>query len=241
MPFLVIPHSPEYLLQSPPDSHRTPFNEVLRAYNGFEAGQPWIDLTPNMELSIENAYYQPGAPRTGLAGFLGTEIARYAVLSSGLDLLSVQSMPSRPQSDVAVQELISTALKDFNHYRLYYEIVFARKDHSHGSVLLGAKTQAEINELSARLTHPEMVCYPSSVHCTVFPEACSVTVEIELVVNGKSISVVWGSTLASIARAPHHLKITRLYAGQLKAIRLDAKDPKALGLPLLPGDQITWN
>ena len=239
--FQVIPHSPQYLLQSPPDSHRTPFADVLRAYNGFEAGHAWIDLTPNMELRIENAYYEAGAPRSGLAGFLGTEVARYAVLSNGLDLVSVQPMKNRPNADIPVQDLISGAARKFSHYRLYFEIVFARTDHSHGSVLLGAGSRKEIDELSERLTHPETVCYQPFVHCTVFPEACSVSVEMKVVVNGKATSVVWGSTLGNIAKQPHHLQIKRLFAGHLRPIRIDQNDPKALLLPLLPGDQITWN
>jgi hypothetical protein len=54
-----------------------PFPDVLRVYNGFEPGRAWMELRPGMELRIENAYYQPGMPRSGLNGFLGTEIAQY--------------------------------------------------------------------------------------------------------------------------------------------------------------------
>ena len=239
--FQVIPHSPQYLLQSPPDGHRTPFTDVLRAYNGFEPGHASIDLTPNMELRIENAYYQAGARRTGLAGFLGTEVARYAILSNGLDLLSVLPMKNRPTGDLPVQDLIASAARKFSHYRLYYEIVFARTDHSHGSVLLGANTRHEIDELSAQLTHPETVCYPSSPHCSVFPEACSVSVEMKVLVNGQATSVLWRSTLGDIAKHPHHVALRRLYAGHLRPVRLDPNDPQALSLPLLPGDRIMWN
>lgn len=239
--FQVIPHSPHYLLQSPPDAHRTPFTELLKTYNGFEAAHAWIDLTPLMELRIENAYYEPGFPRTGLKGFLGTEVAQYTVASSGLHLLSVKPMENRPKSDVPVQSLISSAATKFSHYRLYFEIVFARSNHSHGSVLLGADSSKEIDELSARLTHPETVCYPPFIHCNSFPEACSVSVEMKIVVNGKATSVVWGSTLGSIAKRPHRLEMKRLYTGQLTPVRLDPNDPKALLLPLLPGDHIVWN
>jgi hypothetical protein len=49
--FEVLPNSPSYLLQSP-DSRRTPFPEVLKAYNAFEAGHAWIDLEPLMELRL---------------------------------------------------------------------------------------------------------------------------------------------------------------------------------------------
>jgi hypothetical protein len=239
--FQVIPQTTHYLLQSPPDSHRTPFTDVLRAYNGFEAGHASIDLTPLMELRIENAYYEAGAPRSGLAGFLGTEVARFAVLSNGLDLLSVQPMKNPPNDDIPVQNLISSAARNFSHYRLYFEIVFSRSDHSHGSVLLGADSQKDIDELSTRLTHPETVCYQPFTHCTVFPEACSVSVEMKIVVNGKETSVFWGSILGNIAKQPHHLEMKRLYAGHLMPVRLNPHDPKALLLPLLPGDQVTWN
>ena len=238
--FEVLPNSPNYLVESP-DSRRTPFPEVLKDYNGFEAGHAWIDLEPLMELRIENAYYEPGAPRTGLAGFLGTEVARYMVGSHGLALVSVQPMSDRPKDQVPVQGLISKAKTKFRNYRLYYEVVFARRNHSHGSVLLGADSEAEIEALSAQLSHPELVCSQRSSHCIVFPEACSLSVEMKVIVNGKPESVLWGSTLASIAKQPRHLEMKRIYAGQLKPVRIDANDSKSLLLPLLPGDQIVWN
>ncbi len=238
--FEVLPSSPNYVLQSP-DSRRTPFPEVLKAYNDFEAGHASIDLEPLMELRIENAYYAPGAPRSGLAGFLGTEVARYVVRSHGLALVSVHPMSNRPNDQIPAQDLISNTETKFSHYRLYYEIVFSKRDHSHGSVLLGADSQAEMDALSAQLSHPEVVCSRRSIHCIVFPEACSVSVEMKVIVNGKPESVLWGSTLASIAKQPRHLEMKRLYAGQLRPIRIDAKDPKSLLLPLLPGDRITWN
>jgi hypothetical protein len=238
--FAVLPHSPDYLLQAP-DSRRTPFPEVLKAYNGFEPGRAWIDLEPLMELRIEDAYYEPGARRTGLAGFLGTEVARYAVRPDGLTLASVQPMPNRPKDQLAVQDLIPTAETRFTSYRLYYEVLFARRNHSHGSVLLGANSQAEINALSAQMSNPEAVCSQQSIHCVVFPEACSVSVEMTVTVNGKPRSVYWGSTLASIAKQPRHLEMKRLYAGQLRPVRINANDSKALQLVLLPGDQVAWN
>lgn len=237
--FEVFPNSPNYLLQSP-DSRRTPFPELLKAYNGFEAGHPSINLEPLMELRIENAYYQPGAPRIGLTGFLGTEVARYLVTPHGLRLLSVHPMANRPNDQRPVQDLISHSDRKFSHYRLYYEVVFARRHHSHGSVLLGADSQAEIDALSAQLSNPEAVCSQGSPHCVVFPEACSVSVEMKVIVNGKSESVLWGSTLGSIAKQPLHLEMKRLYAGKLKPVRINANDPKSLLLPLLPGDRITW-
>jgi hypothetical protein len=238
--FEVLPNNPNYLLQSP-DSRQTPFPEVLKAYNDYEAGHAWIDLEPLMELRIENAYYAPGAPRSGLAGFLGTEVARYVVGSHGLALVSVDPMSNRPNDQIPVQDLISNTKTNFSHYRLYYEIVFSQRDHSHGSVLLSAESHAEIEALSAQLSHPEAVCSQRSTHCIVFPEACTVSVEMKVIVNGKPESVLWGSTLGSITKQPRHLEMKRLYAGELRPVRIDAKDPNSLLLPLLPGDRIAWN
>ncbi len=200
-----------------------------------------MDLRSLMELRIENAYYQKGASRRGLEGFLGTEVARYDVTPRGLQLVSVQSMKERPEGEPPVQQLISNTEMKFAYYRLYFEIVFTRNGDSHGSALLGANSIEDLNELSAELTEPEKVCNATSVHCTVFPEACSVSVEMKIVVNGKPQTIVWGSLLASITDHPQHLEMKRLYAGRLTPIKINPRDPNALRLPLLPGDQITWN
>jgi len=238
--FCVLPNEPNYLLQSP-DSEKTPFSGVLHAFNGFNPGQGSLDLSPLMGLRIENAYYQKGASRHGLTGFLGTETAQYELTAEGLSLESAQPMTGRPESDVPVQQLIPESQLHFREYRLYLEIFLPGSAGTHSSALLGANSKDELNRLSEQITKPESVCNSRSAHCTVFPEACSVSVEMQITVNGKRQMAFWGSSLASIADHPHHLKITRLYAGRQTPIKIDASDRGALRLPLLPGDQITWN
>jgi hypothetical protein len=239
--FQVLPQTPNYLLRAP-DRHETPLPDVLRDYNGFEPGKSWIELRPLMEVRIENAYYQQGSSRRGLAGFLGTEIARYQVRDDGLKLTSVQSMEERPRNDLPVQDLISAAVSHSRYYRLYYEIVFNRTTNSHGSVLLAANSREQMEQLSAQLDHPETVCGDGSTHCTAFPEACSVSVEMQIVVNGKTNSFVWGSLLSSVVGDhPQHLELRRLYARRLIPVEINLRDTDALRLPLLPGDHITWN
>lgn len=238
--FVVLPKEPSYLLQAP-NAHRVPFADVLEAYNGFKPGSGWIDLRPLMELRIENAYYQAGASRRGLAGYLGTEVGRYDVTPKGLQLLSVVPMANRPADEKPVQDLIAASQTKFAYYRLYYEILFARTNGSHGSVLLGAGSSEDIKQLAADLSNPESVCHPGASHCTVFPEACSVSVEMRIVANRKTQTVVWGTRLDRVVNNPHHLLVERLYNGRLTPIQIDFRDPKALLLPLLPGDVIDWN
>jgi len=239
--FQIIPGPQTYSLRFP-DKHQTQFPNILRDYNGFEPGESWVDLRPSMEVRIENAYYQPGVSRRGLDGFLGTEIARYAVDPDGLLLESILPMQGRPPSDPPVQNLISPAVAHARYYRLYFEILFNKTTNSHGSVLLAADSADQLDNLSEQLTHPEQVCGTASTHCTAFPEACSVSIEMHLVVNGKNDSRDWGSLLTSVVgRHPRHLELRRLYAGRLTRVKVDVADQAALRLPLLPGDHIVWN
>ena len=87
--FRVVPAQPDYVLHDPA-SRQIPFPDVLRTYNGFEQGRAWVDLCPGIELRIENAYYEPGMSRHGLAGFLSTEVAQYK-MKSGIE--AVYSKP----------------------------------------------------------------------------------------------------------------------------------------------------
>ncbi len=240
--FRVLPNHPDYLLRSP-DSTDTPFAEVLRRYNGFEPARSWMDLHPWMELSIENAYYKEGAPKRGLDGFLGTEIARYQVRpQGGLRQLSVQSMKQRPTDQAPVQHLIGGPQKHYRYYRFYSAIVFKRNGRTSGSVLLGANSTAELDRLAAQLlAEPASVCADKSAHCTAFPESCSVSIEMEIVVNGAPRTVMWGSLVGSVAIHPTHVELLRLYAGRPTPVEIDPSDPNALRLPLLPGDKLTWN
>jgi hypothetical protein len=226
------------LLQSP-DAHKTPFAEILRAYNGYERGQSWIDLRPLMELRIENAYYEPGASRQGLKGFLGTEVAKYEVRAKGLRLISVASMAHRPPHDLPVQQLIAPRALHWHNYRFFYEVFFPGSKDSHGSVILGADSMAEMKRLSEQMSQPEGVCYPGAPHCTVFPQACTVSLEMKVTVHGKSQSVIWGSVLGNITPDLRQVEVKRRYADRLVPIKVNPLDPNDLRLPLLPGDRIT--
>ncbi|MFZ0594016.1 MAG: hypothetical protein WAM39_26400 [Bryobacteraceae bacterium] len=239
--FRVLPDRPDYLLQSP-DSIDTPFAEVLRRYNGFEPARSWMDLHPWMELRIENAYYKAGAPKRGLDSFLGTEIAHYQVRpQGGLRQLSVQSMKVRPVDQPPVQQLIGGPQRRYRYYRFYSAIVFKRNGRTSGSVLLGANSTAGLERLAAQLlAEPASVCGDKSAHCTAFPESCSVSVEMEIVVNGAPRTVMWGSRVGSVAIHPRRVELLRPYAGRPTPVEMDPSDPNAFRLPLLPGDRITW-
>jgi hypothetical protein len=97
--FRVLPAKPDYLLRSP-DSKDTPFPEVLGRYTNVGLG--WVELRPQIELRVENAYFREGAPKRGLAlsrllaGVL-YEISSadpVAYLGAGLLLLAIGAVAS---------------------------------------------------------------------------------------------------------------------------------------------------
>lgn len=150
-------------------------------------------------------------------------------------------MKGRPRDQVPVQQLISPRQQGYRNYRLYFEIVFTTNSRTHGSVLLGADSISELDQLASRLVAPEAVRNKRSAHCTVFPDACSVSVEMSVLVNGRPRTIDWGSVLASVVNSPSHVEILRSSSGQLRRLEIDPRVPNTLRMPLLPGDQITWN
>lgn len=236
--FKVVPAQPSYFLRSP-ELKDIAFPDVPGQFTAVGSG--WVDLRPQMSLRIENAYYREGAPKHGLDGFLGTEIAIYRV-QRGLKLISTESKLSRRPSDqAAVQDLIAPVQRGYREHRFFYQVVFKVKGESRGAVLLGGRSKEELDRLGARLIqNPESVCGDDgSVRCTIFPAACSVALEMPVFVNGAPKTVAWGSLLRSVVGNAGHFELMRLHRGRATPVQLDPSDPNALLLPLLPGDHVT--
>jgi hypothetical protein len=238
--FRVLPAEPNYVIRSP-EATETAFPEVLSRYSDVGPAQGWL-LHSYTELRVENAYYREGAPKRGLDGFLGTQTAVYRVSGRGLQLVSVRSdVARRPVDQLPVQDLIGPEQRRYRSYRYFFQIVFRQESDTRGAVLLGADSLDELNRLSARLLDdPDAVCSGTSQHCAAFPVACTVALQIEVSVNGVRSVVGWGNTLGSVAEHPRTLKLSRLDNGVLTPVEIDAGDPNALRLPLLPGDRIEW-
>src|SRR5579864_9105339 len=207
--FRVLPAKPDYLLRSP-DSKDTPFPEVLGRYTNV--GPDWVELRPQIELRVENAYFREGAPKHGLANFLGTEIARYRMLATGmLEQIAVQSrVAERPADQPPVQQLLGEPQRRYPHHRLFYQVLVSKKADIRSAVLLSAASIDELDRLTEQLlTEPDSVCDGVSTHCTAFPEACSASLEIEIVLNGARRSVPWSSVLADVVERHRHVELFR--------------------------------
>ena len=238
--FRVLPARPDYLLRSP-DSKDVPFAEVLGGYT--RTGSGWVELCPQTELQIENAYFREGAPKHGLNNFLGTEIARYQVLPTGtLEQTSFESRVDQPPSDQPpVQQLLSESQQRRHYHRFFYQVLLNKKSNVRSAVLLGAESTDELDHMTNQLmSEPESVCGDASAQCTVFPEACTVSLEIAVMVNGARRTVSWGSTLADFFDHHRRVELFRRYQNELAPVEVDTRDHEALRVPILPGDVIKW-
>ena len=237
--FRVLPAQPDYLLRSP-DSKEVPFAEILSRYT--KVGSGWVELGPQTELRVENAYFREGAPKHGLANFLGTEIARYQVLPTGTLEQIVESRVDQPPSDQPpVQQLLSEPQQRRHHHRFFYQVLLNKKSNVRSAVLLGAESTDELDRMTNQLmSEPESVCGDGSSQCTVFPEACTVSLEIAVLVNGARRMVSWGSTLADFSKNYRRVELLRRYRNELAPVEVDIRDHETLRVPLLPGDVIKW-
>jgi hypothetical protein len=204
----------------------------------------WVDLIPETELRIENAYFEPGVPRQGFSGYLGTEIARFQVRRDrGLWPLGVQTpLATRPSNQPSAQELIRPSQTRYLKYRFYYAVVFTQKGTVGGPVLLGALSLVQLERLGRQLlAEPDSLCGDRSLHCTIFPDTCTVSLEMQIVVNGATRTVPWRSILASVAPGARHIELVRrLGVNRSASQSINAADPEAVRMALSPGDEVNW-
>jgi hypothetical protein len=209
----------------------------------------WVDLRPGMEFRIEGAYYRDGSPRRSATDYLGTETAAYEVGSNGtLRLGSVSSFldhqpgKQQPRDQPAVQLLVRPRNLTWRYHRVFFQVVMSRTGAIRPAVLIGSRSVAELDNLTKRfLEGQDSVCAPGSNRCNAFPEWCTASLAIGIVVNGTARKVVWGSTLGSVAPHPGRVELLRVSNGRLAPIPIDPTDPETLRLPLLHGDKVTWN
>ena len=238
--FRVLVANPNYLLRSP-DAKETPFPDVLAGYTNV--GDGWVDLRPGMQLRIENAYYREGTTQRNIANFLGTAIVSYQAGSNGMlrRVAAESTLTRQPADQPPIEQLLPASARNRAHQRFFFQVLINKRSQHRTAVLLSGTVADELDRLTEQLAgKPEFVCGAESMNCTVFPPTSTVSLEIEVVVNGDRRIITWTSQVRSVAVRPKHLELLRLHAGRRTPVDIDLSDPEALRLPLLPGDHINW-
>ncbi|MBK7931051.1 MAG: hypothetical protein IPJ98_27335 [Bryobacterales bacterium] len=222
-----------------------PYSQMLERFNGFQTGAGWVDLRPSMRIQIENAYYEPGKPKRGLEGFIGTERLWYrkpptAGLIEGA--FEDKMLAARPAAETPTTQLVTAPQRAHDAYRLFFSIRVNRRGATRGAVMLGAPSQAALEaRAAALLADPDSVCREGSPECVVFPEVCTVSPEIEVTVNGQLKVYTWATPLSAAAGKARSVKLTRMIEGKARTIPVDPADGNALRMPMLPGDEMQVN
>jgi hypothetical protein len=176
-----------------------------------------------------------------LNGFLGTQLATFGVQPNGaMKLLSLESKPFQGGTinQLPADQLVPSYIRAKRAYRFFYAVAFARSSRPSASVLLSARSSKELEELSAQLKMaPDQLCGPQSTRCTVFPEGSTVSISMEIVVNGVPKVVLWGSVLGSVTGGRPVTNLDRMTSARFESVKLAAEP---LRTPLLPGDRVTF-
>ena len=202
----------------------------------------FVDLPPLTQLRVENAYFKEGSPRK-LDDYIGTQIAHIQVEPRrGLRVLNLESaLGAIPKDQAPASDLVGVPMRRFRNYRYYYAVVFAKAGRGAvgSAVLLGANSAVEMERLGEQLeAEPDSVCGgPAAKNCTVFPQTCSVSLEMEITVNGSPRVVGWRATLGGLA--PPAGKAMRLTRGGT-VTELPGGDIRTRATVLLPGDRVAW-
>jgi hypothetical protein len=185
----------------------------------------WVDVTEGMVLLVENAYFRDGATTRTIADYIGTEKLALRAGRGGLTVTDHVPLPGRPSKQPPVVALFPEKERRRRQHRLYFQVVVDKTSGKAKAVVLGAGSRGEMAALAARLTG-KTICAGG---CTVFPEGSSVSLAMEIFVNGQPRTVLWGSNPKSVAGAQ---RIFTLRRG-------DKVMPTETGA-LLPGDRIEW-
>jgi hypothetical protein len=201
----------------------------------------YLDIRPGIQLSVEKAYYAAGSKAKGLDGYLGTQVAAFGLAPNGsLRLLSLNSKPFQGATvpRISADQLIPPHIRNERAYRFFYAVTFARSSRPSASVLLAAKSFKQIEELSAQLkADPDRVCSGQSASCAVFPEGSTVSILMEVTVNGAPKVVIWGSALGSATGGQPATLLERNISGHFESVMLLGDTLRTL---LLPGDRVTF-
>jgi hypothetical protein len=201
----------------------------------------YLDIRPGIRLSVEKAYYAEGSKAKALDGFLGTQVAAFGLAPNGsLRLLSLDSKPFQGAAvpKLTADQLVPPHIRNERAYRFFYAVTFARSSRASASVLLAAKSIKQIGELSAQLkADPDRLCSVQSASCAVFPEGSTVSILMEITVNGAPKVVIWGSALGSATGGQPAARLERNISGHFEPVRLFGD---TLRTALLPGDRVTY-
>lgn len=240
-------------------------DQGLFASYGYWAGKGAMDLRPGLRLEVERAYYRDtdvNAAAKSLANYVGTSTATYDILEKqGRSIrFHLNGIEHKPQElakrhdggipDFTLAHLAGAA----PFYRLLLASDFIPERIKRSALLIGSTSVDRINAVTSQFqTHHGLGCADlvqgTDVLCVEFDGEVTVSPQVQVMVNGQTRFVSWGSNIKrlfseqsaeQIAAAMKTLRVERLFDLHYSEIQFARDDEGILDLALVGGDRVSW-
>jgi hypothetical protein len=235
-------------------------NDALFLKYSFGAGG-FVTLTSGMRLNIDRSIFRdtPGGAET-VATYIGERAVYYQIVREdgnelGLKLTGIHNS-SGLRSQSGKQFLDATLTNQFSQaqaLRLFLFTDFVPTNERRTALLIGVKNSEELIRATGAITKkPEIPCtelVSSGIDCASLEGTVSMSVDMDVLINGKMNYFPIGSTVQSalndvpknkLGAVLKTLHVQRLFRGKYADVSFDPSSEAILKLTLFARDRISW-
>ena len=238
-------------------------NGAFRLLNPVDPAGDWIELPPGTRLQLTAPILRDAsAPALGDAAISGLAVTvRASDNLIGFETITydVRARTGGPGAELvlrAVRKTIdgvekTTARSSANYISLapdatLFRLVFKTGQTAYTAMLIGARTPAEMDTLTANSNSCSQL--PPD-RCVAIPRSVGVSPVVPVLVNGAEVALRFGASLGEAMRGagwrsaetPPGLSVLRLHRGRLVRVEFDPGDRTIMSLVALAGDTIAWD
>ncbi len=221
----------------------------------------FVNLTSGMRLHINRSMFRdaPGGAET-VANYLGERTVYYRIVDKqgnelALKLSGIENSPGlQSKSDQQFQDTrLAQDFRATRALRLFLFTLFVPNRQRRAALLIGAQTPQELTQATAAVSkNPEIPCeqlVSLGVECASLDGTVSMSVDMNVIVNGKVEYFPVGSTVESVlgdipktqlAGALKTLRIQRLFRGKYAEMEFNHNSRAPSQITLFTGDQLSW-
>jgi hypothetical protein len=245
-----------FILQSLPMKS----TDSLFNYYGYLADRRGLDLTPEIRLKIERAYFKAaevGEEEQSAKLFLGVSTAYFNLqLASngkirfqqkGTAIYTPPSLVHRVQDGIL--DLGARSIPQEPHFRLLFNTYLVPQKHTRSTAIIGAAHISQLDQLDKELrAHPDEDCENAAATCGAvcfgFAGFVTLTPQVKVKLNRETKFVDLGTRVKDLLSrsqpdALKSLKIQRQFLDSYYDLQFDPADRNVLSLALVAGDRVT--
>jgi hypothetical protein len=241
-------HARDYILQNVPTR---PSDSLFNAY-GYRIERSGVSLKPNLRLKVERAYFSSSEKSD--KNYLGLSDVLFDVTPNSdgsLQFQQAQALHYAPDSLAKTdhegsRDLAILTLKPQKHYRVLFYTHQVPADQNFSAAIIGADDPARLDAFEQAMRADAGASCSSSTHddiqCLEFRGFVTVSVQIQIELNGKPKFVDWSTTVKAVVppKSLKSLKIQRRFGNSYYDVTFNRSDKNILDLTLVGADRLTW-